>query len=232
MSSSTSSKRHSVLPSSKEQHQPPKPSVQFSSSISIHDTASLVGTHPIQISSESIVHPRARIESFHGRVQIGRRCILSERSVIGGSPSSSPNPITTTTTTTTSSSSSSSSSSSTPPEVKEKEKTAAAAVTIGDYVTLEPGAVIEAGNTVVSEGTTLGVGSRVGAGAVIGRHCTLTAHSSVKPGEKLPDFTVVFSGGMRRADRRGVAELRNKGQARQIEVLRRLVVSNPAKFQS
>jgi dynactin-6 len=46
----------------------------------------------------------------------------------------------------------------------------------------------------------------------------------------VPDFTVVFSNGTRRTDRRGIAELKNKGVARQIDVLRRMIPSNPAKF--
>jgi dynactin-6 len=46
----------------------------------------------------------------------------------------------------------------------------------------------------------------------------------------VPDYTVVFSNGMRRTDKRGVAELKNKGLARQIDVLRRMIPSNPAKF--
>jgi dynactin-6 len=46
----------------------------------------------------------------------------------------------------------------------------------------------------------------------------------------VPDFTVVYSNGLRRSDRRGIAELKNKGQVRQIDVLRRMIPSNPAKF--
>lgn len=46
----------------------------------------------------------------------------------------------------------------------------------------------------------------------------------------VPDFTVVYANGMRRADKRGVAELKNKTMARQIDMLRRMIPSNPAKF--
>lgn len=63
------------------------------------------------------------------------------------------------------------------------------------------------------------------------KHCTLTPHSVIQPWEIVPDFTVVYSNGTRRTDKRGVTELKNKAQARQIEVLRRLIPSNPAKFQ-
>ena len=53
----------------------------------------------------------------------------------------------------------------------------------------------------------------------------------MRPGEEIPDFTVVYSNGTRRLDRRGISDLKNKVQARQIEVLKKLIPSNPAKFQ-
>ncbi len=64
------------------------------------------------------------------------------------------------------------------------------------------------------------------------QHCVLAPKSVVQPGEVVPDFTVVYSNGTRRLDKRGVTDLKNKAQARQIEVLRKLIPSNPAKFQS
>ncbi|KAK0629156.1 trimeric LpxA-like protein [Bombardia bombarda] len=193
---SSSSKRHSILPPAG-----PKPPVQFSSSITIADSALLTGSHPITISSESVVHPRARLESLGGRITIGRRCIIHERSTVGAVGTSN------------------------------RTATTDKGVTLGDYVTVEVGAAIEAGDTVVGDGTIVGVGCKVGAGAVVGKHCTLTPHTEIAAGDVVPDFTVVYSNGVRRPDRRGVAELRNKGQTRQIEVLRRMIPSNPAKFQ-
>jgi dynactin 6 len=194
---SSSSKRHSILPPISQSG--PKPPVQFSSSITIADSAVLTGSNPILISSESVIHPRARLDSLSGRITIGRRCIIHERSVLGAVGTSG--------------------------RITEK------AVTLGDYVTVEVGASIEAGDTVIGEGTTIGVGAKVGAGAVVGRNCTITARSEIAAGEVVRDNVVVYSNGMRRVDRRGVAELRNKGQARQIGVLRMMIPSNPAKFQ-
>ena len=63
------------------------------------------------------------------------------------------------------------------------------------------------------------------------QHCTLTANSTVAAGEVIPDYTVIYSNGLRRVDKRGVSDLKNKAQARQIDVLRRMIPSNPAKFQ-
>ncbi|KAM7185960.1 Trimeric LpxA-like protein [Rhypophila sp. PSN 637] len=226
---SSSSKRHSILPAVSQAG--PKPPIQFSSSLIIADSAILTGPHTITIRSESVIHPRARLESTAGRINIGRRCIVHERTHIGLVPSSS------------SSSTSRSGKSSLiskgsglgvlgeAGEVPVSPSVPIGAVTLGDYVTVEVAATIEGGETLIGDGTIVGVGSKIGAGATVGKHCTLTPHSVVAPGEVILDFTVIYSNGARRKDRRGVVDLRNKGQARQIEVLRRMIPSNPAKFQ-
>ncbi|KAI0401123.1 trimeric LpxA-like protein [Xylaria palmicola] len=196
--SSSAAKRQSGAP---RVYSGPKAPVNFSSSITISDSALLAGNHTINISSESVIHPRAKLDSANGRVTIGRRCIVHERTSIGA-PSADP----------------------TPSESRD-------GVVISDYATIEAGAVIESGGTVIGEGCQVGVGSRVGKGAKLGRHCVLTPKSVIQPGEVVPDFTVIYSNGTRRLDKRGVTDLKNKAQARQIEVLRRLIPSNPAKFQ-
>ncbi|KAL1836498.1 hypothetical protein VTJ49DRAFT_5072 [Mycothermus thermophilus] len=236
-----SSKRHSILPSASQSG--PKPPVHLSSSLTIADSAVLTGTHQITVHGESVIHPRARLDSHAGRVTIGRRCVVHERATIGSSSSGLASARS-------SAVLSSARSSMASPGVLSptaavagsggeaaSQSTTAQAVTLGDYVTVEVGAVIEAGGTVVGDGTVVGVGARVGAGAVLGKrdlrhenHCTLTPQSAVPPGDVVPDFTVVYANGMRRTDRRGMVELKNKGLARQIEVLRRLIPSNPAKF--
>ena len=177
----------------------PKPPVKFSSSITIADAAVLTGSNEIIISSESVIHPRAKIDSLGGPVNIGRRCIVHERTAIGA-------PV-------------------------EGAFPTGHGVTLGDYVTVEVGSVIETGGTAIGEGSIIGVGCRIGTGARIGKCCTITPQTTIRAGEKIPDFTVVYSNNTRRQDRRGVAELRHKGQARQIDVLRRLIPSNPSKFQ-
>ncbi|KAJ4293844.1 hypothetical protein N0V88_005358 [Collariella sp. IMI 366227] len=174
-----SSKRHTILP----RFLRPQTPIHFSSSITIADSALLTGTHLIAIHSESVVHPRAKLDSLAGRINIGRRCIIHERAALGAVGTSG--------------------------------RITEAAVTLGDYVTIEVAATIEAGETVIGDGTV---------------NCTLAPHTEIAPGDVVPDFTVVYSNGMRRTDRRGAVELRHKGQARQIEVLRRMIPSNPAKF--
>lgn len=64
------------------------------------------------------------------------------------------------------------------------------------------------------------------------QNCTITPQSIIKPGEKIPDNTVVYSNGRRRTDRRGVTDLRHKAQTRQVEVLRKLIPSNPTRRQA
>ncbi|XXG95460.1 hypothetical protein Hte_001722 [Hypoxylon texense] len=194
----SSSKRQSILP---RVQSGPKAPVNFSSSIIIADSALLTGNHTINISSESVVHPRAKLDSSNGRITIGRRCIVHERTSIGAA-SADP----------------------TPSESRD-------GVVISDYATVEVGAVIESGGTMIGEGCLIGVGCKVGKGAKLGKHCTLTPQSVVQPWETVPDFTVIYSNGTRRLDKRGVADLKHKAQARQIEVLRKLIPSNPAKFQ-
>ncbi|KAI3324329.1 trimeric LpxA-like protein [Xylariaceae sp. AK1471] len=195
---SSSTKRQSILP---RVQSGPKAPVNFSSSITIADSALLTGTHTINISSESVVHPRAKLDSSNGRITIGRRCIVHERTSIGAA-SADP----------------------TPNESRD-------GVVINDYVTVEVGAIIESGGTIIGDGCHVGVGSRVGKGAKLGKHCILTPKSVIQLGEVVPDFTVIYSNGTRRLDKRGVTDLKNKAQARQIEVLRKLIPSNPAKFQ-
>jgi dynactin-6 len=49
--------------------------------------------------------------------------------------------------------------------------------------------------------------------------------------EILPDFTVIYGNGLRRIDNSGVENLKLKMVGRQVEVLRKLIPSNRAKFQ-
>ena len=72
---SSSAKRQSAAPKASV----PKAPVNLSSSLVIHDNAVLTGNHTINIAGESVVHPRNKFDSSHGRITIGRRCIIHER---------------------------------------------------------------------------------------------------------------------------------------------------------
>lgn len=126
---------------------PPIPPLEVSPSAVLAESAQLVGTFPVTLCSESVIHPRARIDAQAGGVHVGRRCIVHERAVVGAASSSG------------------------------RVVVAAAmtgVTTLGDYVTVETGATVEAGDdTAVGEGTTVGAGSVVGAGAKVGKVCLL-----------------------------------------------------------
>lgn len=79
-----STKRHSILPA--VDRSGPKPPVNLSSSVTISENAILLGQHSITIQSETVVHPRCRLESSLGSILINRRCILQERVHVGAKP--------------------------------------------------------------------------------------------------------------------------------------------------
>lgn len=128
-----SSKRHSMLPA--VSNTGPRPPVNFSSSLTVADSAILVGRHSITIQSESVLHPRSKLESTNGSILIGRRCIVHERAHIGAVG----------------------------------DEGASGSIALGDYVTVEVGAVIETGGTEIGTDTVVGVRSRIGHGAIIGK---------------------------------------------------------------
>ncbi|KAL0633397.1 hypothetical protein Q9L58_007710 [Maublancomyces gigas] len=59
-----------------------KPPVDFAPSIVVAETASLAGTHRIRIAANTVIHPRAKLNSALGPITIGRHCIISERTQI------------------------------------------------------------------------------------------------------------------------------------------------------
>ncbi|KAI6783573.1 trimeric LpxA-like protein [Emericellopsis cladophorae] len=76
----STAKRQSTVPAG------PKPPVNFSSTVTIPKDAVLQGTHSITIQSETLIHPRARLDSNLGSILIGRRSIVQERAQIGVEP--------------------------------------------------------------------------------------------------------------------------------------------------
>jgi len=94
---------------------------------------------------------------------------------------------------------------------------------------VEAGAIVEARK--IGEGSVVEVNARIGKGAILGKHCKIGALCEVAEGEIVEDFTVIYSDGMRRVDRAGIEDLKLKMVGRQTEVLRKLIPSNPAKFQ-
>lgn len=56
-----------------------KPPVDFAPSIVVADSAALSGTHRIRIAANTVIHPRAKLNSSLGPITIGKSCIISER---------------------------------------------------------------------------------------------------------------------------------------------------------
>lgn len=194
----------------------PKPPATLSSSLTISKDAALVGTHSITMQAETVIHPRARFDSTLGSILIGRRCVIQERAHLGIRP-------------------------------QDLQSASAGGVSVGDYVIIEVGSQIETGGTEIGEGTVIQIGSKIGSGAKIGKvcltmlddidliltaqqNCTITPRSTVAPGEILPDQTVVYSNGQRRTDRRRILEARKVALLKQINVVRKMIRSDPDKF--
>jgi dynactin-6 len=73
----SSSKRASTAP------QAPKPPTSLSRTLVIAEHASLTGSYLISLGSNTVVHPRAKLNSTYGPITVGNNCIISERSMIG-----------------------------------------------------------------------------------------------------------------------------------------------------
>ena len=61
----------------------PKPAIVIAPSATIADTAVLTGTYPIVIGGNTVIHPRAKLNSTYGSVTVGERCIVHEKASIG-----------------------------------------------------------------------------------------------------------------------------------------------------
>ncbi|EPE27762.1 Trimeric LpxA-like enzyme [Glarea lozoyensis ATCC 20868] len=72
-----SSKRASTAPAA------PKPPTSLSPTLTIAEHASLVGSYLITLGANTVVHPRAKLNSTYGPITVGSNCIISERSMIG-----------------------------------------------------------------------------------------------------------------------------------------------------
>jgi len=102
-------------------------------------------------------------------------------------------------------------------------------VIIENGVVVEVGAVVEAKR--IGEGCVIEVNAKIGKGAVLGRHCKIGALCEIAPEEVVPEFTVVYGNGMRRVDTSGIEDLKLKMVGRHVEILKKLIQSNIAKFQ-
>ncbi|KAK3676046.1 hypothetical protein LTR78_004238 [Recurvomyces mirabilis] len=106
-------------------------------------------------------------------------------------------------------------------------------VEVGEFVTIETGAVVEAKS--VGMGTEVGVKVLIGRGVVVGEWCKLTALEKVEAGKVLEDYTVVFGDGRERIDTTikehgAVRQARIEGMEKAVGVFGKLIPNGAAKW--
>ena len=201
-----------------------KPPTTIHPSAVVAEKAILTGPHPITIGANAVIHPFARIVSNAGPVTIGQNVIVNEKAVVGTAGSAD--------------------------EVGLVEGMIKEAV-LGDNVTIESSVVVEA--STIGEGSTIEIGARVRSGARIGKvshgllytfsntlthglkYCKLSPKASVDANVVLEDYTTFSCPSNSRSDHLlkfnpTIRALKLKRQKDQVELLRRLIPSNLAKW--
>ncbi|KAL1956279.1 hypothetical protein VTO42DRAFT_7452 [Malbranchea cinnamomea] len=144
----------------------PRPPLSVHPTATVSEVAYFQGTHPISVGAGTIIHPRAKLLSFEGPINIGEGCIIGEKCVIGGgsathcttntqaAPGASPNRETS------------------EPTILEN------SVLVGPLATISAGAHIRSAAT-------------VDASASLGRNVRIGKHAKVCPSCYIPDNEVV-----------------------------------------
>jgi carbonic anhydrase/acetyltransferase-like protein (isoleucine patch superfamily) len=154
----------------------PKPPLSVDKHAIISDTAIITGIHAVSISSSAALHPRSRIVSTHGPVTLGRGVVVSARAIVGVGGEQNVKDSANVAAASRRESRRESQYFLTKieegekaPEVKEEEKgdPVKDSCEIGEWVTVECGAIIEARS--IGDGTVIDVGVRIGRGAKIGK---------------------------------------------------------------
>ncbi|KAI9664616.1 MAG: hypothetical protein M1821_006062 [Bathelium mastoideum] len=202
-----------------------KPPTTIHPSAIVADKAVLTGSHHIKIGANTVIHPFARIISSTGPVTIGENVIVNERAVVGIIENG---------------------------DEAFTRDSSSRSVLIGDGVTIESSAVVEA--TAIGEGSIIDIEARVGIGANVGqvshellyvlpleiltdwpKYCKLSPKASVGAYVVVEDFMTIAPPDYRRPDHLlkfnpSIRTLKLKRQKDQVELLRRLIPSNLAKW--
>ncbi|MCJ1443686.1 MAG: hypothetical protein MMC23_004186 [Stictis urceolatum] len=181
----------------------PKPPTTLAASAVVADNAVLTGSYRIILGSDVVIHPRAKLISAHCPIAVRAGCVISERAHVGLQEAL---------------------------QGDSEDEGEGYGIELGHNVVLEPAAIVEA--RTVGEGTVFEAGCKVGPGAVIGKFCRITPLCTVRPNEELPDFTIVYGNNQKRREKPGLEALRMKTHEKEIEVLRRLIPSSLAKWQT
>lgn len=231
-STAPSSNRHSKLPST-----PPPP-------LSLHprslpaENALIVGTQPVSLAANAVVHPYARLDSSVAPISIGESAVVWEKAVVGVLAEDGETGL-----------------------VDGAEGQEDKGVVIGRYVTIGSGAVVAAAS--VGDGSVIDTGARVGRECVLGevralslvpcrctgtsvadtlqQYCRVAPNVVLPANTHLPAYTVVTAAGMGQGsiqtrtdvssrDNERVRMLKQKGHDKQIEMMRKLLKVNLAKW--
>ncbi|KAK6006087.1 hypothetical protein QM012_006497 [Aureobasidium pullulans] len=180
----------------------PKPPCSIHPSAIISDKAVIVGTHPVTIGENVVLHPFAKITSNTGAVRIGKNCVIAERATVG--LSDSPGTFAGTT-------------------VELEEGVSVDSGSIVQAEKIGSGSTIEA-NSTIGPGVVVGKFCKITASSSIQAE-TLPDFTIVYGGNsRRIDITTKA--------RSDVRDLKLKGQVMHIETLKRLVPSNTMKWLS
>lgn len=99
-------------------------------------------------------------------------------------------------------------------------------VVVGEFVSIESGALVEARK--IGDHTTIEVNAKIGRGAVVGKWCKIAPLCEVREKEVLEDYTVVFGNGQKRTDvvlkeGKDVRDMKARGRDKEVELLKTLI---------
>ncbi|KAI1930470.1 hypothetical protein LOZ65_001459 [Ophidiomyces ophidiicola] len=144
----------------------PRPPLSVHPTATISETAYFQGKHSINIGAGTVIHPRAKILSFEGPINLGEGCIIGEKAVIGG-------PL---------------------PAASLTSSTGTDVTTIENSVHIGPLATINSGSHIHSAAV-IESSAIIGRQASIGRHAKVCALCEIPDNGNVEDWIVVWGGG-------------------------------------
>lgn len=218
----TMDSNHLKPPASRPQHRTPSSSSSTTPSAprpptTIHPTATVAdhvlfeGTHPVTIDAETIIHPRVRLYTYDGPIQIGAGCIIGEKCVLGSPPAAG--------------------------STAQTGGDSEASITIFSSVSISPASTISPGAR-IADAAIIETAVTIHPRARIGAHTKICSRCEVPVGAAVDDWTVAWGSGQRRKraplggnggkNGTSVEESRLVVLRKEREALARLVVSKGA----
>ena len=194
MASQTSQSKHHPA---KTPRSDPLPSSSASPPATLHPTTHLDpgayvrGTHPLNISSNTLIHPRSYLLVIHAPLNIGSNTVIYPKATVGAPPSVA------------------SMSQSTDTKISTSDPTSQRSLTqptsIGSHVQIHSHATIHISST-VSDYCILESHVTIHPNATIGAHSKICAGITIPPNATIPEWTVVYGDGQMRRPRKPLVE--------------------------